>query len=203
MFKIVAATILAASAAAPALATDFGIRTVSGVVTVGVAPKAGPLASIPGREGEPILKVPSTPYQELPIVTAGGGGGGGRLDMGGVRSIGSRWGTVTSMFRSAEHNRAVGGQPNSYHLRGRAIDIARRPGVSHWQIAAALRSAGYNLLESLDEGDHSHFAFGGPGEIKRHFATGRLGRTPRAQIVLAKAGGETQWRIVYAPGGAN
>jgi hypothetical protein len=50
--------------------------------------------------------------------------------------------------------------PNSYHLQGRAIDIARRPGVSHAQIAAVLRAAGYNLIESLDEGDHSHFAFG-------------------------------------------
>ena len=44
-------------------------------------------------------------------------------------------------------------------MSGRAIDIARRPGVSHWQIAAAFRNAGYRLIESLDEGDHSHFAF--------------------------------------------
>jgi hypothetical protein len=58
-----------------------------------------------------------------------------------------------------ERNRLVGGVPNSYHLSGRAIDVARRPGVTHNQIAAALRSAGYNLIESLDEGDHSHFAF--------------------------------------------
>jgi hypothetical protein len=73
--------------------------------------------------------------------------------------IGAQWGRVTSTFRSVEHNRAVGGVPNSYHLRGRAIDIARRPGVSHSMIAAAFRNAGYQLVESLDEGDHSHFAF--------------------------------------------
>lgn len=69
------------------------------------------------------------------------------------------FGTVTSTYRSVEHNRLVGGVPNSYHLSGRAIDIARKPGVSHGQIASALRRAGYNLIESLDEGDHSHFAF--------------------------------------------
>jgi hypothetical protein len=77
-----------------------------------------------------------------------------------VVRIATAFGVITSTWRSAEHNRAVGGVPNSYHLQGRAIDIARRPGVSHRQIDAALRAAGYNLLESLDEGDHSHFAFG-------------------------------------------
>jgi hypothetical protein len=74
--------------------------------------------------------------------------------------IPAAFGVVTSTWRSVEHNRAVGGVPNSYHLQGRAIDIARRPGVTHRQIEAAFRTAGYNLIESLDEGDHSHFAFG-------------------------------------------
>jgi hypothetical protein len=44
-------------------------------------------------------------------------------------------------------------------LRGRAIDIARRPGITHSMVASAFRNAGYQLVESLDEGDHSHFAF--------------------------------------------
>jgi hypothetical protein len=70
------------------------------------------------------------------------------------------YGDITSTYRSIAHNRAVGGVPNSFHLQGRAIDVARRPGVSHRQLDAALRKAGYNLIESLDEGDHSHFAFG-------------------------------------------
>ncbi len=76
--------------------------------------------------------------------------------------IAGAFGVITSGWRSVEHNRAVGGVSNSYHLHGRAIDIARRPGVTHRQIDAALRKAGYNLIESLDEGDHSHFAFGPP-----------------------------------------
>ena len=71
----------------------------------------------------------------------------------------SVYGVVTSTFRNVAHNKAVGGVPNSYHLLDRAIDIVRRPGITHHQIDAALRKAGYSLIESLDEVDHSHFAF--------------------------------------------
>ena len=71
----------------------------------------------------------------------------------------SAYGLVTSTFRTVAHNKAVGGVADSYHLLDRAIDIARRPGVTHQQIEAALKRAGYNLVESLDERDHSHFAF--------------------------------------------
>jgi len=70
------------------------------------------------------------------------------------------YGRITSAHRSAAHNRAVGGVANSYHLIDRAVDVARGRGVAHWQVAAFLRSRGYHLIESLDEGDHSHFAFG-------------------------------------------
>ncbi len=114
------------------------------------------------------------------------------VDMGDVRQIGTRWGQVTSTYRSPEHNRRVGGVANSYHLRGRAVDIARRPGVSHWQIAAAFRNAGYSLAESLDEGDHSHFAFGPPKQ--------RSSRPQaQAQMVAMKSGEKTEWRIIFAP----
>jgi hypothetical protein len=80
-------------------------------------------------------------------------------DISGAASIAAGYGVVTSTYRSVAHNRAVGGVANSFHLSGRAIDIARRPGVTHAQIAAALKQAGYAMIESLDEGDHSHFAF--------------------------------------------
>ena len=83
-------------------------------------------------------------------------------DAGSAARLAAVFGTVTSIHRTVERNRIVGGVPNSYHLSGRAIDVARKPGVTHDQIAAALRRAGYNLVESLDEGDHSHFAFASP-----------------------------------------
>jgi hypothetical protein len=113
--------------------------------------------------------------------------GAARIHLGEVARIGAQWGRVTSTYRSPAHNRAVGGVPNSYHLRGRAVDIARRAGVSHAQIAAAYRNAGYFLIESLDEGDHSHFAFGNPGMATRYLA-GRVQTNSR-------------WRVVYAPPG--
>lgn len=100
--------------------------------------------------------------------------------------IGSQWGRVTSTLRSAEHNRRVGGVRNSYHLLGRAIDIARRPGVHHYQVAAALRAAGYILIESLDEGDHSHFAFGN-------------GYAPSMPAVQVASGPAPKWKVIFAP----
>lgn len=82
-----------------------------------------------------------------------------RVDVSGAAKVAAGFGAITSIFRSVEHNRAVGGVVNSYHLQGRAIDVARRAGVTHAMIAAALQRAGFSMIESLDEGDHSHFAF--------------------------------------------
>ena len=114
----------------------------------------------------------------------------GKTSLSAAASLGSHWGRVTSTYRSPAHNRAVGGVANSYHLSGRAIDIARRPGVSHGAIAAAYRNAGYHLVESLDEGDHSHFAFGFGGSAGARVSS----LTPNVQRTS-----DTQWKIVYAP----
>jgi len=117
---------------------------------------------------------------------------GTQVDIRSAASIGSQWGRVTSTWRSPERNRRVGGVRNSFHLSGRAIDIARRPGVSHWQIAAAFRNAGYRLIESLDEGDHSHFAFGtGEGPVYRPL------NRPQPQQAQQRTAA-TQWRVVTA-----
>lgn len=168
--------------ASPALAggTNWGIRTVS------------------GNGDGPIVVPPKTPYVDpsLRRDVEPASLGNASFNIGAISRIGARWGQVTSTYRSPSHNRRVGGMPNSYHLSGRAIDIARRPGVSHWQIAAALRAAGYNLLESLDEGDHSHFAFGLPGEVRRR-STPAFAR-PAYQMVSTNS--PTQWKVVYAPG---
>ena len=112
-----------------------------GILLLAACP-AGVGARVPVAPREPLLAAISSPYLLAPA------------------RIGAQFGVVTSGFRTAEHNRQVGGVFNSYHLQGRAIDVQRRPGVSHATIDAALRRAGFNLLESLDEIDHSHFAFG-------------------------------------------
>lgn len=166
----IALILLGLGSSAAAADTNWGIREVG---------KSGPSAKAAISEPLPA----GTWAMEQPS-------GGRQIDLSSVKQIGAKWGQVTSTYRSPEHNRAVGGVPNSYHLRGRAIDIARRPGVSHYQIAAAYRAAGYSLAESLDEGDHSHFAFGPP---KHHRAI------PQPQMVSVQSGEKTEWRIVYAP----
>lgn len=127
-----------------------------------------------GIDGRPIVTTVTNPgndppdsYIPNPKPDAHSGGASGKpsaatlppLDLGSVKQIGAAYGTVTSTARSKEHNAEVGGVPNSYHIGGHAIDIVRGKGVTHKEIEAAYKNAGYNLIESLDEGDHSHFAF--------------------------------------------
>lgn len=62
---------------------------------------------------------------------------------------------ITSGYRSPQHNAAVGGAPNSDHLRGEAYDIVV-PSMSTAQAAAKLKGAGGFLK---DEGDHVHWSY--------------------------------------------
>ena len=192
MRRIATALVLAAMAGGAQAASSgkFAIRTVGASTPKEVTyPSMAPpnALRVMGRESDPAFDNSNNPDPSLSYH----GGGGRSIDMSAIARIGARWGRVTSMLRSAQHNRAVGGVANSHHLRGRAIDIARRPGVGHWEIASALRAAGYSLLESLDEGDHSHFAFGSAGESKPRRASPKM--------VFAGRGEVTQWRVVYAP----
>lgn len=52
---------------------------------------------------------------------------------------------VHSAKRSKEHNRRVGGAPNSYHLRGRALDISAKC-VSHKKLAKIARKYANGVL---------------------------------------------------------
>ena len=127
------------SASMASAETDFGIRTVSGertIVRVAEHPKVG-------ERG--FTTVQARVASELPSggLWASIRSGSGNLNA--AAGIGSRWGRVTSTYRTPQHNRRVGGVRNSWHIRGRAIDIARKPGVTHSQIAAAFRNAGYQL----------------------------------------------------------
>lgn len=159
--RSVVAFILAIQAGGAWAQTDFGVRQAPGVPAA--SQPSGPLTL------SPIGQAPAT-----------------ATNLAAAVRIGAQWGRVTSTLRSPQHNRRVGGVRNSYHLVGRAIDIARRPGVRHHQIAAALRAGGYVLVESLDEGDHSHFAFG----------SGYVPTMPAQQV----AGGPApKWKVILAP----
>jgi hypothetical protein len=172
MLKAIAGVLLLMSAApawaAASTTTDFGVRAVSGEAALMAEPVSQATRAVTS------------------VMT------GGRININAAASLGSHWGRVTSTWRSRERNRRVGGVRNSFHLSGRAIDIARRPGVSHGQIAAAFRNAGYRLIESLDEGDHSHFAFGtGEGPVYRPLKQ----QKPQQQQQRTAS---TQWGIVTA-----
>jgi Peptidase M15 len=62
-------------------------------------------------------------------------------------------GSVTSWGRTPAHNRAVGGVPNSRHLRWRAADVVYDEPVE-LHVANATAAAGGLLV--LREGDHDH-----------------------------------------------
>ena len=49
---------------------------------------------------------------------------------------------INSGYRNPSHNKAVGGSPNSYHIKGMAADI-RVPGISPAALAEAARQAGF------------------------------------------------------------
>ena len=152
MTRFAIGMLLLSGASAASAETDFGVRSVNGerqIVRVGSHPKVSQ-QQFTGQTA--VARETSRTESWVPL-------GGGSGSLGAAAGIGSSWGRVTSTYRTPQHNRRVGGVRNSWHTRGRAIDIARRPGVSHAQIAAAFRNAGYRLIESLDEGDHSHFAF--------------------------------------------
>lgn len=63
--------------------------------------------------------------------------------------------TVTSRARTPEHNAAVGGVPNSYHLTDQARDFVPPAGTSMTEAAAKLKAA-LPGMKVLNEGDHIH-----------------------------------------------
>lgn len=65
---------------------------------------------------------------------------------------------ITSTRRSAEHNAAVGGVPNSRHLTGDAVDFIPPAGMTRTQAEAAIRARDPHPKELLDEGDHVHYS---------------------------------------------
>lgn len=178
----IAAVLLTSASAVSAQSTDFGIRSVSGertIVKVAEHPKAQ------ARESASTVRpLASEPVSSAATWTPIGNGSG---SLNAAARLGAQWGRVTSTWRSVAHNRRVGGVPNSFHLRGRAIDIARRPGVSHSMIAAAFRNAGYRLVESLDEGDHSHFAFSFGGNPSVASRPGKQDGTNWGIVTVASA----------------
>lgn len=68
--------------------------------------------------------------------------------------------TITSQERSAVHNAAVGGVPDSMHLTGQAMDFVLPKGMTAAQVKSQLVAQGYPITEFLDEGNHVHWGWG-------------------------------------------
>lgn len=66
--------------------------------------------------------------------------------------------TPNSAYRSEEHNKNVGGAPNSYHRKGQAFDIPIKKGMSREDIHRVAKQVGftgfgdYNSFVHIDTG---------------------------------------------------
>lgn len=83
---------------------------------------------------------------------------------------------ITSGVRTAVHNAAVGGVPNSQHVRGTAID-GIFPGMNAGQVRSGFNKAGAQV-DVIDEGDHFHIqgarhpTMGAPAPVQRNAISG-------------------------------
>jgi|GEM_PF-4016155 len=75
------------------------------------------------------------------------------------RIAGDLGATVTSGRRTAEHNREVGGKPNSRHLTGQAVDLVPRRGQTMRELEASVRQS-MPGARVINEGDHVHVQWG-------------------------------------------
>lgn len=133
----------------------------------------GPIAGVPiVGGGTPAVVAAPTPPVAAPAVTPAGGSppatpGRGfeqnpNVNLTQAKNFGSRFGTVTNTKRGPgdyERLKKAGYNPakNSLHNTGQGLDIARKRGVTHAQIVAEYKTAGYVLLPGTkDEGNHSH-----------------------------------------------
>lgn len=73
---------------------------------------------------------------------------------------------ITSGYRTPECNKNVGGSSNSYHMKGKAVDIYS-PGYSPTQIAKAADEVGFTGI-----GTYSNFVHVDVRPTKYHFKGG-------------------------------
>jgi zinc D-Ala-D-Ala carboxypeptidase len=61
---------------------------------------------------------------------------------------------INSAYRSKEHNKKVGGKPNSSHLKGLAVDIRCNTSRNRFLVLDALIAVGFNRIGIADSFIH-------------------------------------------------
>lgn len=97
--------------------------------------------------------------------------------------------SMTSAVRSPERNAAVGGQPNSQHLRGTAADYAVPPQLKP-AFMSRVRQLGYT---PIDEGDHVHIQLPRGGASTTGIGRSRTKEQEAAAVEAAKLGVQQQY----------
>ncbi|MUV13595.1 D-Ala-D-Ala carboxypeptidase family metallohydrolase [Noviluteimonas gilva] len=90
-----------------------------------------------------------------------------------IQQLAGRFGgQISSMVRTPEHNREVGGVPNSQHIRGTAGDVVIGDPAMRRSYMEAAKGMGFSVI---DEGDHLHTQLPRGAQIAQQ---GPLGYTP-------------------------
>jgi hypothetical protein len=67
--------------------------------------------------------------------------------------------SVSSGYRCPELNRAIGGAPNSAHIRGRAVDFCAYGFGSPLEVCKAIAASDLSFDQLIEEGAWTHIAF--------------------------------------------
>ena len=53
---------------------------------------------------------------------------------------------INSAYRTEEHNKSIGGSPNSSHIKGLAVDISAKDSRTRFKVLEALIKVGFNRI---------------------------------------------------------
>ncbi len=104
--------------------------------------------------------------------------------------------TLTSGYRSPQHNALVGGVPNSAHLTGQAYDFVPK-GISTKDAADRLAKSGIPFDQVIDENDHVHISFAPTN--RRQVIPSKMVKNVSDDDLLAVMGGSSASAPVAVP----